>query len=527
MTAPYLVEIRTGGKTKSELRTLINDVETEFAVDGTRSHVVPHVPLFGRYDTNQGSAVQAALVEVLSEFDVVPYTVSGFGAFDDGTVYADVHPSLELVSLRRQISQTLQPVTSGSPPHDSETSFRFHIPIIREEQLEDAGTAAVLDHLEEQYDPSIDDYATRIANLRRNEMLWEYDLLQDQMLDHDEATSRESWRRTEALLDEHGTASDHEKLVSETAGEAIESLRAKSWNYFRDPHDHVTERARRDGLYRTRMDHRRELYKGDNYVYLAFASTPGSEGIHVLSVENREFYGNTVERTCPICERSIRRCDGGRPFDGRLLPCHNCGFQYGLDDDGARADSVASTPDPVMCIRCKRPVVSRGVQFEDHVYCTDCVATFERIAEEGVVVRSRHGEDDHDEIPYVVYWDGQAHAEDGQVAALARGTELAATNGVDGLFAYQRTGSRWRLDAYLDAHPDIASRVRERRRKIRGENHAQFDEKPAPETQSKPERSETSPERKEYDIRAGGDVIIADTAVHDAVVNRADIGDDG
>jgi|GEM_PF-2439533 len=527
MTASYLVEIRTGGQTKSELRTLIGDVEAEFAADGPRSHVVPHVPLFGRYETNQGSAVKEALVDILSEFDVVPYTVSGFGAFDDGTVYADVTPSLELVTLRRQISQALQPVTFGYPSHDSGNSFRFHVPVIRGERLADADTEAVLDSLEERYEPNIDEYATRITDLRGNEMLWEYDLLQDRVLDHEEATSRGSWQRTETLLDERAMASDHQKLVSETAGEAIESLQAKGWEYFQDPHDHVTDRARRDGLYRTRMDHRRELYKGNDYVYLAFASTPGSEGIHVLSIENGEFYGNTVERTCPICERSIRRYDGGRRYDDRLLPCHNCGFQYGLGDDGPSTESVSATPDPVMCICCKRPVVSKGVQFEDHVYCTDCVATFERIAEEGVVVRSRHGEDDHDEIPYVVYWEGQAHAEDNQIAALARGTELAATNGVDGLFAYQRTGSRWRLDAYLDAHPDLASRVQERRRKIRGENRSQFDHRSTVEADRGSRNSDTGSETESYDIRAGGDVIIADTVVNDAVVNRSAVGDDG
>jgi len=232
MTAPNLVEIRTSGQTKSELRTLINDVETEFPVGGSRGHVVPHVPLFGRYDTNQSSAVKQSLVDVFSGFDVVPYTISGFGTFENETVYADIVPSLELVSLRRQISRTLQSVTFSYPAHDSGNSFRFHIPIIRGDRLDDADTTAVLHYLGEQYDPDIDEYATRITNLRGNEMLWEYDLLQEQMLEYAEATSRESWRRTEALLDERAGANDHKKLVSELAGDAIESLRTRGWQYY-------------------------------------------------------------------------------------------------------------------------------------------------------------------------------------------------------------------------------------------------------------------------------------------------------
>lgn len=520
MSSPYLVEIRTGGQTKSTLRNLVSGVETEFAVDGPRQHVVPHVPLFGRYDTDQGPAVKRSLVDVLSTFDVVPYRIAGFGAFEDGTVYVDVTPSIELVSLRHRVSENLQSVTVGYPPHDAGGHFEFHIPVIEGDRIRETDSAAVLEYLRERSDPHIDEYATRVTSLRGDEMLWEYDLLQDRVLDPDEATSRASWRRTESLLDERTTAADHARLASEAVGTAIESLREKGWRYFDDPHDYVTERARRDGLYRTRVDHRRELYRGDNYVYLVFASTPGSEGIHVLSVESGEFYGNTVERTCPICERSARRYDGARRSDDRLLPCHNCGFQYGLSDDEPSTESVSSAPDPVMCIRCKRPVVSRGIQFEDHVYCTDCVATFERVAEEGVVVRSRHGEDRYDEIPYVVYWDGSTYTEDDQATALARGTGLADENGVDGLFVYQRTGSHWSLDTYLDAHPDIATQVREKRRKLRGENRVQFDEKPTPESQP---RDPGRPER--YDIRAGGDVIVADTVVSDAVVNRADIGD--
>jgi ribosomal protein L37AE/L43A len=518
MSSPYLVEIRTGGETKSTLRNLFSDVETEFAVDGPRQHVVPHVPLFGRYDTDQGPAVKRSIVDVLSDFDVIPYRIDGFGAFENGTVYVNVTPSIELVSLRERLSEELQSVTFGYPRYDASGHFEFHIPVIEADRIRETDPAAVLEYLQGRLDLRIDEYATRITNLSGDEMLWEYDLLQDRVLEPDEATSRASWRRTESLLDERATTTDHERLVTEGAGVAIELLRQRGWRYYPDPHSYVTDRARADGLYpATRTAHRRELYVGDNYAYLAFASIHGSESVHVLSIGKDGFYRDTVERTCPVCERSMHRYEGEQ-----LLPCPSCSFQYGFDDAGPDPDSVSLAPDPVPCTRCKRPVTSKAVQFGAYVYCDDCVETFERTSETGVVVRSRHGDDVYDETPYVVYWDGTAHPEDDQIAALARGSELADENGVDGLFVYQRTGSHWFLDAYLDTHPDIAADVREKRRKLRGEDRVRFDEKPTPESLTRDADSGS----EDYDIRAGGDVIIADTAVKDAVINRADIGNE-
>lgn len=51
-----------------------------------------------------------------------------------------------------------------------------------------------------------------MTSLRRREMMWEYDLLQDQELQPEEATSVQSWERTNEILEERSSPSDHDTL---------------------------------------------------------------------------------------------------------------------------------------------------------------------------------------------------------------------------------------------------------------------------------------------------------------------------
>lgn len=515
MHPPFYVEVRTGGDTKSELRTIINDVADEFSVtELSEAHVVPHVPLFGPYDTARGSEVKRQLIETLSDFDVVPYRIAGFDTFhNEQRVDITVVPSIELVSLRKQIGEVLQPLTKNYPAWDEDLKLEFRIPVVDSSQLATGNVTAVLEYLESRFDPTFDEYATRVTSLRNEKILWEYDLLQDRVLEQNEATSATAWRRTEELLDERASPTDFRSLVTAPIAPLVAELREKGWAYFPDPTDHVTERARQDGLFQAdgRM-RRRELYLGETYVYLAIAAARSTDDVHVLSMKKSAFYGDTIEQRCPVCEESVHRYE-----DDRLLPCPHCGLQYELRDEAPDADDLTSATEPVLCVRCERPVASGGVQFEDRVYCTNCVTLFEEIAEEGVVVRSRHDEPDYDEIPYVIHWDGTAQTAENQIEALARGKEVAERNDVAGLFIYQRRGSHWILDAYLDAHPDLRSKVVSERRKIRGEQRVQM-----PALNEEKSSSSTAT----YDIRAGGDVFVAENVVNDAVVNRADIGTD-
>jgi hypothetical protein len=138
------------------------------------------------------------------------------------------------------------------------------------------------------------------------------------------------------------------------------------------------------------------------------------------------------------------------------------------------------------------------------------VNEFETIAENGVVVRSRHGKSDYDQKPYVVSGGGNQYIEHSQTAALARGQELTEKQGCRGLFIYWRHGSHWDLETYLDEHPRIAENVKEERRKIRGQDPITAEET-------------TTPGDTKINVRAEGDAIVDSTVVDDSVVNRSSI----
>jgi 2'-5' RNA ligase len=212
MAAPYLIEVRTGGQLKSDLREIIYDVAEKFNVSGAAEpRAVPHLTLYGPYNTDKGRQVKRTLTNIYEQYDIVPYIVDGFDHFQEDVIYAKVVPSPELRSLRREIRSQLKPLTYNERSHDSNYYYNFHITIA----FKDIGGKFddILIYVNNHYSPSYEEYALRFTSLRRGDMMWEYDLLQDAVLEPDEATSARSWQRTEELLEEQSSSGDHEELV--------------------------------------------------------------------------------------------------------------------------------------------------------------------------------------------------------------------------------------------------------------------------------------------------------------------------
>lgn len=188
----YLNEIRLG-KQKQVFRGIIADVRDQFNLHSNK-RPVPHVTIFGPYDTKQGVEVKKRTQNVLSEYSVVPFTVSGFDSFEDtNVVYADVKPSKELQSLRRDLANRLEPVTYNQRAWDLCDSYEFHITIAA--NLGDQ-TASVLQYVEGEYEVDIQLHATRFPALDRRRMMWEWDLPRGVELSSQEATSKQSWEKT-------------------------------------------------------------------------------------------------------------------------------------------------------------------------------------------------------------------------------------------------------------------------------------------------------------------------------------------
>lgn len=214
MAAPYLLEVRTGADLKEYFRKIIYEIEDEFGVKGAaQPRAVPHITLFGPYNTKQGKTVKRALLDIFEDFEAVPYRVEGFDTFrDNNVIYARVVPSQELRDLRREIARRLEPITFNTQPHDAADWYDFHITLA----YKDVGDQfrPILNYLEERYTPSFDAYATRVTSLRRRDMLWEYDLPRGELMGRDEATTRSSWEATMSKLEQLKEPDDHENLAT-------------------------------------------------------------------------------------------------------------------------------------------------------------------------------------------------------------------------------------------------------------------------------------------------------------------------
>lgn len=100
----------------------------------------------------------------------------------------------------------------------------------------------------------------------------------------------------------------------------------------------------------------------------------------------------------------------------------------------------------------------------DYHYCDDCLDRFAEIERSGVIVEGSGSNYE------VVVTDAGAQKRGGQeysqVDALARGKLIADEHGLDALFKYEETGSRWLLDEYLRTHSSIRQDVHERLRRV-------------------------------------------------------------
>lgn len=90
---------------------------------------MPHITLFGPYNTDDGHQAEATVRKVGRHFDLVPFRLDGFGHFGRNVVYIDVVPSQSLCELRRTLSRRLRPISYNHPPYDSNKCYDFHVTI--------------------------------------------------------------------------------------------------------------------------------------------------------------------------------------------------------------------------------------------------------------------------------------------------------------------------------------------------------------------------------------------------------------
>lgn len=203
----YLIEFRFQGYAKKYLKRVIFDVGKRFNVKGvTRNHVVPHITLFGPFNTNSEKKVVNALLSVCENYNLMSFKLKGFGNFENRVVFVDVLPSDELKKFRKELASKLiglrnffvlkaiktKGITDFSDHHAFHATIAFK-DIARK-------FYPILRYLKRKRNPSIGQKLLRITLLKNGKILYEYDFLQKKLLTRNESLNKDVWKKTEDLL---------------------------------------------------------------------------------------------------------------------------------------------------------------------------------------------------------------------------------------------------------------------------------------------------------------------------------------
>lgn len=194
----YLIEFRFSGKAKKELKQLIYDVSNKFKVKGvTSKRAVPHITLFGPFQTRNEREMVSKVVSVVKNYNIVKFKISDFSYFDNPqnkVIYVNINPSEELDELRWELSKKLRSIVEKINSTDSNRKFYFHATIAFKDI--DTKFNKIWDYLKTKTPPKYRQCLLRVTILKNGKILNEYDLCQKKLLNRTQAKSKKEFSKT-------------------------------------------------------------------------------------------------------------------------------------------------------------------------------------------------------------------------------------------------------------------------------------------------------------------------------------------
>jgi len=175
----FFVEFRFHGYAKRYLRELTREVAHKFRVKGAiKPRPVPHMRLYGPFETNDIQKAFAAIERVGKKYTLVPFSVDGFNWRDgkDGKVIAArINASPELENLRKELAGELSKISTPCQ-WDTLSSYWFHSTIAYKDI--DRKFDQIWHYLTEKAQPQFDQYLLRITVLGKSRrIVREYDIV--------------------------------------------------------------------------------------------------------------------------------------------------------------------------------------------------------------------------------------------------------------------------------------------------------------------------------------------------------------
>ncbi|MDO9097145.1 MAG: 2'-5' RNA ligase family protein [Candidatus Methanoperedens sp.] len=196
----YLIQFRFHGYAKWYAKNLIYDVARKFNVKGvTQKRAVPHISLFGPFQTNDERRLVSEIISVGKRYDLVPFRIKGFDFFNNQNkvIYFDILPFEELISLRKEINHKLLKFTETTEI-DKKSEFTFHATIAFKDI--DYNFNRIWYYIQQKQEPYIHQHLLRITIIKNSRILYEYDLMQKRLLNRQLALSKSCWDKTIELL---------------------------------------------------------------------------------------------------------------------------------------------------------------------------------------------------------------------------------------------------------------------------------------------------------------------------------------
>ncbi len=189
----YLIEFRFFGKAKGEIKSLIWEVNKRFHIR-PKHRPVPHVSLAGPFQTRDQRRLVRDFKEVCRKYGRFSFEVEGDGIFEESrVVFINIKPSRELEDLRWELSRKIRPFCNLRP-FDLKEKFYFHATITM--KLNPRKFEMVKNYISKKPKSNYRHTLLRVAIIKNQKILYEYDFILKKLLNRWEAKSRETLAKT-------------------------------------------------------------------------------------------------------------------------------------------------------------------------------------------------------------------------------------------------------------------------------------------------------------------------------------------
>ena len=186
----YYIEIRYFGKAKYKFKRLVNQVDNKFNLK--RGHKVPHITVIQPFKTNNERKLVGTFKRICSNHKrLITFKVDGIGIFPFFVVFAKVHPSQQLIQLRKDFMYSLKKfckIADFNRAYKPHTTIALRMGIIKFFRI----------WLYLKFKPRIvfTNHVMRLTLLKGKKILYEYDFTKQKLLNRNQAKSRKNLAKT-------------------------------------------------------------------------------------------------------------------------------------------------------------------------------------------------------------------------------------------------------------------------------------------------------------------------------------------